>query len=94
VSTRIGRRDFITMLGGAAVWPLLARGQEARNMVRIGAASIFPKAFPLWVAFRERLRELGYIEGRNIAFEFLRSPKRCVSSFGATSTSSSTPAKR
>jgi putative tryptophan/tyrosine transport system substrate-binding protein len=66
------RREFIALLGGAAVaWPLVVYGQEIRNVVRVGTASTFPKNFPLWVAFRARLRELGYVEGQNIAFEFL-----------------------
>jgi putative tryptophan/tyrosine transport system substrate-binding protein len=66
------RREFIALLGGAAVaWPLAVYGQEIRNVVRVGTASTFPKNFPLWVAFRARLRELGYVEGQNIAFEFL-----------------------
>jgi putative tryptophan/tyrosine transport system substrate-binding protein len=68
------RREFITLLGASVAWPLAARGQEARKILRVGAASTFPKAFPLWVAFRERLRELGCIEGRSIAFEFLELP--------------------
>jgi ABC-type uncharacterized transport system substrate-binding protein len=65
------RREFITLLGSAAAaLPLAAHGQE-RKILRVGAASTFPKNFPLWVAFRERLRELGYVEGQNVAFEFL-----------------------
>jgi hypothetical protein len=65
------RREFITLLGGATAWPLTVRGQQAPKTLRIGTASTFPKTFPLWVAFRTRLQELGYIEGQNLVFEFL-----------------------
>jgi putative tryptophan/tyrosine transport system substrate-binding protein len=60
------RRDFITLVGGAAAaWPLAARGQQPK-MPRIG---IIDDA-PIWDHFRRGLRELGYIEGRNIALEY------------------------
>jgi putative ABC transport system substrate-binding protein len=63
------RRDFITLLGGAATWPLVAEAQQAVKLYRIGILS--PERPPpgLIDAFRQGLRELGYIEGRNIAFE-------------------------
>ena len=62
------RREFITLLGGAAAaWPLAARAQQSvPKMPRIGI--IDPAA--QWDPFRQRLRELGYIEGRNIAIEY------------------------
>jgi putative tryptophan/tyrosine transport system substrate-binding protein len=65
------RREFIAVLGGAAAWPLAAYGQQARKILRVGTASPFPKTFPLWHAFRQRLRELGHEEGQNFVFEFL-----------------------
>jgi len=66
------RREFIVFLGGAgAASPIAAPGQQAPKTLRIGAASTFSKNFPLWVAFRTRLRELGYIEGQNLVFELL-----------------------
>src|SRR4051812_3311123 len=65
------RREFLTLLGGAAVWPIAAPAQEVRKVLRVGAASTFPKDFPLWAAFRTRLRELGYAEGKDIVFESL-----------------------
>ena len=64
------RREFITLLGGAAVaWPLGARAQQAVKLYRIGILSpeLPPPGF--LEAFRQGLRELGYVEGRNIAFE-------------------------
>jgi putative ABC transport system substrate-binding protein len=59
------RRDFITLLGGAVAWPLAARAQKPK-IPRIG---IIDDA-PIWDHFRTGLRELGYIEGRNIALEY------------------------
>ena len=62
------RRQFITLLGGAAVaWPLAARAQQPVSKIpRVGI--IDPAA--QWDPFRQGLRELGYIEGRNIAIEY------------------------
>ena len=62
------RRDFITLLGGTAVtWPLGARAQQrATKIPRIG---IIDDA-PIWDHFRQGLRDLGYIEGQNIAIEY------------------------
>jgi ABC-type uncharacterized transport system substrate-binding protein len=61
------RRRFITLLGGAAVaWPLAARAQQARKVPRIGIID----DSPIWNAFRHSLRDLGYLEGQNVAFEY------------------------
>jgi putative tryptophan/tyrosine transport system substrate-binding protein len=61
------RRKFITLLGGAAAaWPLVARAQQGAKIPRIG---IIDDA-PMWQTFRQALRELGYIEGQNIAYEY------------------------
>jgi len=63
----VRRREFITLLGGAATaWPLAARAQQRGKIPRIG---IIDDA-PMWNAFREGLRDLGYLEGQNIAFEY------------------------
>ncbi|MFZ0262693.1 MAG: ABC transporter substrate-binding protein, partial [Pseudolabrys sp.] len=64
------RRDFITLLGGAAAaWPLIARAEQAVKLHRIGILSpeLPPPGF--LEAFRQGLRGLGYVEGQNIAFE-------------------------
>jgi putative ABC transport system substrate-binding protein len=65
------RRQFITLLGGAAaVWPLAAHAQQPK-VPTIGAlviGNINPEQF--WREFRQGLRDLGYIEGQNIRFEF------------------------
>ena len=66
------RRDFITVLGGAAaMWPVTARTQPSTKVARIGALYIgLADAESFKKELREGLRELGYIEGQNIAFEF------------------------
>jgi len=64
------RREFITLLGGAAAWPLTANTQQSR-VARIGALYIgLADAESFKKELREGLRELGYLEGQNIAFEF------------------------
>jgi putative ABC transport system substrate-binding protein len=61
------RRQFLTLLGGAAVaWPLAARAQQQGKIPRIGIID----DQPMWSPFREGLRDLGYLEGQNIAFEY------------------------
>ena len=67
------RREFITLLGGAAVaWPLAARGQQAEKVPTIGfLGTTTASAWGPWTAaFVQRLRELGWIEGRNLAIEY------------------------
>jgi putative ABC transport system substrate-binding protein len=64
------RRELITLLGGAAAWPLAARAQQADRMRLIGVLMAYAESDPegqAWVAaFRERLQKLGWAEGRNI----------------------------
>ena len=65
------RREFITLFGGAvAVWPLAAHAQPPK-VPTIGAlviGNINPDQF--WREVRQGLRDLGYVEGQNIRFEF------------------------
>src|ERR671924_324865 len=65
---QLKRREFITLLGGAAAaWPLVARGQQRTYKIpRIG---IMDDA-AIWDHFRQGLRDLGYIEGQTVAIEY------------------------
>ena len=65
------RREFIAALGGAAAWPVVARGQQA-TMPAIGFLSgVSPGPFAgRLAAFRQGLEESGMIEGRNVAIEY------------------------
>jgi putative tryptophan/tyrosine transport system substrate-binding protein len=67
------RRDFITLLGGVAAWPLAARAQqpgERRIGVLMGTVETDPEAHARVAAFRQGLREIGWVEGSNIRIEF------------------------
>ena len=69
----IGRREFISLVGGAAVaLPLAAGAQPQPKMLRVGFVGIQPPGSPLYAAFLERMAELGYREGRNFTFEYLQ----------------------
>jgi putative tryptophan/tyrosine transport system substrate-binding protein len=66
------RREFIVALGGAAAaWPLAARAQQPMRIAKIGhLESGFPSSSPnLLAAFQQRLREFGYVEGKNLFIE-------------------------
>jgi len=72
-ATHLKRREFITLLSGAAAaWPLAARAQQAAKLPTIGfLGAATPSATSPWTTpFVQRLRELGWIEGRNLAIEF------------------------
>ena len=67
----MNRRSFITLLGGAAAWPLAARAQQAKLPTIGFLGSTTPSEMSQWVAaFVRRLRELGWIEGRTVAIEY------------------------
>src|SRR5262245_38169512 len=66
------RREFITLIGGAAVaWPLAARAQQAESIPRIGLLwpGDAPPASPRMESFRQGLRALGFVDGQNVAIE-------------------------
>ena len=66
------RREFITLLGGAAAWPLAARAQQqGESVFKIGVLwpGAAPPASPRMESFRLALRQFGYVEGRNVAIE-------------------------
>ena len=66
------RRAFITLLGGAAAWPLAARAQQSGKLPTMGIiGSGTPATQSHWyAAFVQRLRELGWIDGRTVAIEY------------------------
>jgi len=65
----VKRREFIGLVGGAAAWPLTASAQQARGkIVTIGILAIEP--WPPIDTFRQALDDLGYIEGKNVRFEY------------------------
>src|SRR5262245_19491912 len=65
------RREFITILGGAVAWPLTARAQQSGKLPTIGFLGVDTKSWSPWTAaFVERLRELGWIDGRTFAIEY------------------------
>src|SRR5262249_59004845 len=73
------RRQFITLLGGAAaawplVWPRAVRAQQQPKMLRVGFVGMQPRQSPLYVNFLKRMAELGYQEGQNFTFDYIQTP--------------------
>jgi putative ABC transport system substrate-binding protein len=70
----IKRREFISLLGGAAAWPLGARAQQGQRVRRIGVLMGLvagdPEAQLRMTAFEHGLRELGWVKGRNVSIEY------------------------
>src|SRR5262249_61619185 len=68
----VKRREFITLLGGTAAWPLAARAQQPGKLRTVGfLGGSTASAQSEWTAaFVQRLRELGWIEGRTVAIEY------------------------
>jgi putative tryptophan/tyrosine transport system substrate-binding protein len=64
------RRKFITLLGGAAAWPLAATAQQAGRTYRLGCLLASPRDSSRNVAFFDELRRLGFIEGQNLTVEY------------------------
>jgi putative tryptophan/tyrosine transport system substrate-binding protein len=66
------RREFIAGLGGAVAWPVVARAQQPDKIPRVGFLNLAPAS--AWAdevgAFRAGLRDLGYVEGKNVLVEF------------------------
>jgi len=70
----IGRREFITLLGGAAAWPTGVRAQGTERMRRIGvlvgSAESDPESMPRVTTFERGLTELGWVSGRNVLIDY------------------------
>ena len=72
MAIHILRREFIATVGSAAVsWPLAVRAQRPAELPRVGILSpAASETIRTLTAFRERIRELGYVEGQTIALDF------------------------
>src|SRR5262249_33813560 len=73
MSAKMERREFITLLGGAAAWPLAVRAQQARTVARVGVLGpnlSNPYPSTLYQAILAKLRESGFSEGQNLAADY------------------------
>ena len=70
------RREFITLLGSAAAWPLAARAQQAVPVIGYFSARSFDAEAPLREPFLKGLEEAGFVVGRNITIEYRHSQGR------------------
>ncbi len=66
------RREFLALAGGAALAPSAARAQT--KVLRVGTANVQPRTAPNFVAFEKRMAALGYVEGKNFAYDHVQIP--------------------
>jgi putative tryptophan/tyrosine transport system substrate-binding protein len=70
----VRRREFITLVGGAATWPLVARAQQPERMRRIGVLMAYAESAEegqaVVEAFRQELQKLGWTDGRNLRIDY------------------------
>jgi putative ABC transport system substrate-binding protein len=64
------RREFIALMGASVAWPFAALAQQAGRTYRLGCLSPFTRDVPFNVAFFEKLRRRGFIEGQNLTIDF------------------------
>ena len=69
MSDRLERREFITLLSGAAAWPVAARAQQPERMRRVGALMGYPEAQSELASFLQELQKLGWVDGRNLRID-------------------------
>jgi putative tryptophan/tyrosine transport system substrate-binding protein len=76
------RRDLIKGIAASTTWPLVAHAQQPA-MKRVGIVTIQPRTSPPYVAFDQRLRELGHVEGQNLSLDFINPERQPGGNAGA-----------
>jgi putative ABC transport system substrate-binding protein len=66
------RREFIAACGAVAAWPLAGYAQQGAKALRVGTANVQPRTAPQWIAFVQRMAELGYREGENFIYDHVQ----------------------
>jgi hypothetical protein len=64
------RREFIALMGASVTWPFAAMAQEPGRIYRLGVLLLLPRDAPLALAFSDKLRRGGFIEGQNLTIEW------------------------